>query len=97
MQFMSPELRRKYEDNDKLTAINFEKNDVFATGLVILAFYGIDIVGMNSHNGNWNGGLYSLEKLCDKKILKIVTEMLEFDPKRRKDFNSLENLLNEDV
>ena len=42
MQFMSPELRRKYEDNDKLTAINFEKNDVFATGLVILAFYGIE-------------------------------------------------------
>lgn len=48
---------------------------------------------MNSHNGNRNAGLYALEKLCDKKIYKIVGEMLEFDPKRRKDFNSLENLL----
>ena len=47
MQFMSPELRRKYEDNDKLTAINFEKNDVFATGLVILAFYLGKIAWMN--------------------------------------------------
>ena len=96
--YMSPELLKGLQNNEKFIEANLEKSEVYSLGLTILNLVTLDESSTNAIRSFTNKKDirgYLNGEIKDQLLINLLTNMLSYHPFERYTFNECYNLINE--